>query len=275
MPAPVAWEYDYTTEPWLRWLARAGAAAVGGAYVGALVALLTGVATALVYGSTAVRLLVVVLALVGGPVSLLYLYPVLTDPDQRPAPFSGRERRLPRREWVVSALVGAAVLGGAVLVDPLLAGALFAGGFLAGVVAVGCSTHGEIDPETGVMNGTYGEWHLRRMTGYRTRTVGPLTVVSLAASGPGRFGSVPSRVLVPTADLGDVTDALDAVVRAETHRDRRASNTAVRAVATLFALSCFGGGAAAVAAMGAPLGLYLGAIGFVFGVVFVLVAREG
>jgi len=275
MPSPVSWRYDYTTEPWLRWLVRAGAGAVFGAYTGMLATLAVAAVAVLVGGSPEVRLVVVVLALVGGPFSLLYLLPVLTDPDQRPhLAFSGRERRVPVREWVVSGLVGAVVLGGAVWVDPRLAAALFVGGLLAGVVGVLCSTRGTVDPETATAESGPREWDLSRVSGYTTRRVGPLVVVSFAAAGPGRFGTVPSRIVVPAAVADDVAAALDAIV-AEVHEDDgRDANPTVRAVAIALAVLSAGGGLAA-STLGGPVGWYVAATGVVFAGIFLLVAVEG
>jgi hypothetical protein len=274
MAESVSWEYDYTTEPWLRWLVRAGAASVVGAYFGMLAMGGFSVLVLLIGGDPALKLLVVVLALVGGPFSLLYLWPMLRDADQRPAPFSGRERRTPLREWLVAGVVGLVVLAGAMVIEPVLAGGLFVCGLLAGAVGVLCSTRGTIDPEASTMERSHREWGLSRVTGYDTRRVGPLVVISLDASGPGSFGTVPSRVAVPATVAGDVTAALDAVVETDRETEGRDPNAAVRVVAVLFA-SLFAGGGLIGAVSLDRLGWYVGLIGLLFAGIFLLVAREG
>lgn len=276
MPSAVSWRYDTTTERWLYWLLLAGVAAVYGAFgvvlAGAAVALLL----ALVGGSTGLRLLVVVLVLVGGPFSLLYLLPMLRDPAQRPTLYpDGVERWLHSRERMGAGVVGALVLAGSAWVDPRLAAGLFLGGACAGLLVLLCSTRGRIDPGTATAESGLREWDLSRVTGYTARRVGPLAVVTLEASGPGSFGTVPSRITVPTAVLGDVRAALDAVV-SETDEDEggRDPNPAVRAVAVAFAVLFAGGGVAAALFAGA-VGWYAAAVGLLFAAVFLLVAREG
>lgn len=275
MSPGVSWRYDHTTEPWLRWCLLAGVAAVFGGYALALSGAAVSLVLVLVAGSVELRLLVVLLALVGGPFSLLYLLPMVRDPDQRPrlSP-EGAERPPVTRERVVAAAVGAVVLGTAFRVEPPLAGGLFAAGALTGLVAVLCSGGGQIDP--GAASAEYGgrEWDLSRVTGYSVRRVGPLAVVSLRASGPGTFGTVPSRMVVPVPALPDVTAALDDVVSEPRETGGRDPNPAVRAVAVALALLFAGGGVAAwvfVDAFDWPVAVF----GLLFGSLFLLVAREG
>lgn len=276
MPAAISWRYDHTSEPWLRWLLLLGSAAVYGVFgvvlAGAALALLV----ALAAGSTELRLLVVVLALVGGPFSLLYLLPMIRDPDQRPRFYpDGVEPSLHARERVAAGVAGTVVLAGAAWVDPSIAAGLFLGGACAGLLALCCSTRGQIDPETATAESGPREWDLSRVTGYTVRRLGPIAVVSLDASGPGSFGTVPSRITVPTAVLEDVTAALDAVVTGtDEERDGRDPNPTVRIVAILFAVLFAGGGAAAALFAGA-VGWYAAAIGLLFAAIFLLVAREG
>jgi hypothetical protein len=275
MPAAVSWRYDHTTEPWLRWLLLASTAAVYGAVgvvlAGAAVALLV----ALVSGSTELRLLVVVLALVGGPLSLLYLLPLLRDPDQRPTLYpEGVGPGLAARERVAAGATGTLVLAGAAWVEPPLAAGLFLAGALAGLLALTCSTRGRIDPATATAESGPREWDLSRVTGYTVRRIGPLAVISLEASGPGRFGTTPSRIAVPTGVVDEVAAALDAAASGADPAEGRDPNPAVRAVAVLFALLFAAGGVAATLFAGA-VGWYAAAVGLLFAGVFLLVAREG
>ncbi len=275
MPSTVSWRYDTTTERWLYWLLLAGAAAVYGAFGVVLAGAAVALFLALVAGSTELRLVVVVLALVGGPFSLLYLLPMLRDPAQRPTFYpDGVERRLRARERVTVGVVGALGLVGSAWVDPRLAVGLFLGGACAGLLALTCSTRGRIDPGTATAESGPREWDLSRVTGYTVRRMGPLALVTLGAAGPGSFGTVPSRIVVPTDALDDVTAALDAVVADVGGEAGRDPNPAVRAVAVAFALLFAGGGTAAALFAGA-VGWYAAAVGLLFAAVFLLVAREG
>ena len=275
MPSTVSWRYDYTTEPWLRWCLLAGVAAVLGGYLGALAGAATSLVVLLVAGSVEVRLLVVLLALVGGPFSLLYLLPMLRDPDQRPTLYpEDVEGRVLTRERVVASVVGAVVLGAAFRFEPLLGVGLFLAGALAGLLALLCSTRGRIDPGTATAETGSREWDLSRVTGYTTHRAGPLAVVSLQASGPGAFGTVPSWLLVPVPALEDATGALDAAVAGTGGGTGREPNPAVRAVAVGLAALSAGGGVAA-ALFVELVGWYAAAVGLLFAAVFLLVAREG
>lgn len=275
MPARVSWTYDYTTEPWLRWLARLGAAALVGGYLAYFGSAAAALVVALRAGGPAIWLLVAVLALVGGPFSLLYLLPVIRDPAQRRGlVFSGRERRVPLREWLAAGAVGAVVLGAIAFASPFLAGALFACGALAGLVAVLCSTRGTIDPGTATATRGQREWDLSRVTGYDTRRFGPLVLVAVEAAGPGRFGAVPSRIAVPESVADDVTDALDAIVDADRAVDTREPNTAVRVAALLFA-ALFAAGGVGLGWLAGSAGWLIAAIGLTVAGLFLVVAREG
>ncbi|AQL42004.1 hypothetical protein BV210_04395 [Halorientalis sp. IM1011] len=275
MPSAVSWRYDYGTEPWLRWLVRAGMAAVFGVYAGILALGVLGVVLVFFVGSMEVRLFVLLLALIGGPFSLLYLLPMITDESQRKLPFTGREPRIPGRERVATGIVGGLTLAVAMVIDERLALALFAAGFLAGVVGVVCSTRGEIDPETATYADHYRERDLSRATDFSTRWIGPFVVVSLSASGPGSFGAVPSWILVPATVADDATAALDEIVAKTEDETDRDPNPAVRAVAVAFAVLLFGTGAAAVTQLGGPVGWWAATIMGFFGVIFLAVAREG
>ncbi|RXK48500.1 hypothetical protein [Halorientalis pallida] len=274
MSSAVSWRYDYGTEPWLRWLVRAGMAAVFGVYAGIVALGALGLVLVFVVGSTELRLLVVVLALVGGPFSLLYLLPMLTDESQRKLPFSGREPTIPGRERVAAGIAGGPTLATALVIDRRLAGGLFVAGFLAGAVGVACSTHGEIDPDSGTASNDYREWDLSRVTGYSTRRIGPLVIVRLSASGPGSFGAVPSWLLVPAAVADDATAALDAIVETSGDESERDPNPAVRAVAGAFAVLLVVG-AVALTRLGSPVGWWAAAVTGLFALVFLAVAREG
>ena len=83
-PSTIQWRYDAADSWLLRVLAHGFVAGLGGTVLLAAV----GVVLALpaLVGSLGVGplALVVLLALIGGPASLLYLWPMIRDPDQRP-----------------------------------------------------------------------------------------------------------------------------------------------------------------------------------------------
>lgn len=279
MAAGATWHYDATTQRWLRVLYLLAAALLHGVGVVVAVGGLALLGLTLLTGRTGTRALVVLLALVGGPVSLLYLLPMLRDPDQRPSFYPGGMTTgldLSLRQRAALGLSGAAVLAGCWWLDPRLAAGVVGGGVLAGLTYAVATTRGTIDPERATLDTGAREFELDRVTGYRSRRLGPLSLVTLAVPNrPGRLGRSTTRVLVPTARLADVEAALDAVVAEADPEAGRDPNPQVRLAAGALALLFLGIGAAAVIAVGAGIGWYVAALCWLFGGILLLVAREG
>jgi hypothetical protein len=112
MPS-LEWRFDLTTSRLLWLLAHVPVAALGGAFALALVGILIIGLAGLLTGGVGLQVLLVagLLLLVGGPASLLYLWPMLTEPDQRPRfeGFASDEMPFTRRSTVAAIAVGAVV----------------------------------------------------------------------------------------------------------------------------------------------------------------------
>lgn len=119
MPS-LEWRFDLTTSRPLWVLAHAPVAALGGLFAWALGSILVIGIAELITGGANLRVVLFggLLFLVGGPMSLLYLWPMLTDADQRPRieAFTSDEMPFTRRSTVAAIAVG-------VLVFPVLAAA--------------------------------------------------------------------------------------------------------------------------------------------------------
>lgn len=119
MPS-LEWRYDLTTSRPLWVLAHAPVAALGGLFAWALGSILVFGIAALITGGANLRMVLFggLLFLVGGPMSLLYLWPMLTDADQRPRIEAVTSDGMPftRRSIVAAIAVG-------VLVFPVLTAA--------------------------------------------------------------------------------------------------------------------------------------------------------
>jgi hypothetical protein len=279
MVGSVTWRYDATTQRWLRVVYLLAAALLHGVGVVVVVGGLTLLGVALWTGSTGIRVLVVLLALVGGPVSLLYLLPILRDPDQRPSFYPEGMTvglALSVRQRVALGLVGGTALAGSLLLDPRLTAAVAGAGVLAALTYGVTASRGTIDPERAVLDTGAREFELDRVTGYRSRRLGSLALVTLSVPNrPGRLGRATTRVLVPSGRLAEVEAALDAVVAAADPEAGREPNPQVRIVAGGLALLFLGIGAAAVVTIGTGVGWYVAALCGLFGVLLLLVAREG
>jgi hypothetical protein len=269
--AAVAWRYDSTTEPWLRALTAAAAALLFGPYSAVVLSI---VFVVLVSGNTEVTALVALLALVGGPISVLYLWP-LRDPDQRPALFDDWSLWwFDARQALAFAAVGAAVTIAATFVDPGALYALFLAGVAATLLASVCSVSGRVDPESGTIDTRYQEIAIADIASVRTHRVGPLVVVRPRS--PGRVGTVPWYFLVPASDAPAVLDAVEAGIDStpDPTLDRERNRT-VRLVAGLLAVGAAGGGVLSLVAMDGVIGAYVGVIGLCGGGLFAFVAYEG
>jgi hypothetical protein len=278
MSGAVEWRHDATTEPWLRVALLTGGALLYGAFTLLLAAALAALVWVLWRGSWTLRLVVVVLALVGGPFSLLYLVPAFTDPEGRPSfGVEGVERPLTRRGRVTLGVAGAAVLGGALWLSPALAAGLAGLAALAGVTYLAFATRGRLDPATATLETPTREFDLGRVTGYRARRVGPVAFVTLRTPNrPGQFVT-PSLVRVPVTRLDGVADALEAVA-AGAEREARAGrdpNPAVRGVSVGLAVLFLAVGAGALVVVDAGVGWYVALLSWLFAGIFLLVAREG
>jgi hypothetical protein len=274
MVEPVTWRQDATTERWLRGLFLAGAGAAYGALALFLGAVGLGMGVGLLRGSWELRLVFVVLLVVGGPFSLLYLVPALASEGRLSFGPADAEPVLSRRALVAVGGVGAALLLGVGWLAPAVAAGLFGVGLLAGIGYLACATRGRLDPATAtlVVHRPEREVDLGRVTGYRVRRLGPVALVTLDT--PGAFAT-PAALRVPSDRLAAVTDALDAVVAGNVPDEGRDPNPAVRAVALGLALLFVAVGMGALLLVEVGIAWYVALLSWLFAGIFGLVAREG
>jgi hypothetical protein len=257
---------------------------VVGAYVGSLMAFGIALAPALV-ARPPLLALVVLLALVGGPVSLLYLWPMIHDPAQRPDLESvGWLSTLRRGPSLVAALLGALLVPLAFLtvgwVAPygLVVALLFLPLLLLGFVDV----EGSIDPVAGTLTVNRRTVETHRIAGLSTRRIGSLAVIRLRYEpGTSRFGK-PLAVVARTDDVGAIREALSDGIDAEppesgsgTSRRDPLASAVLASVGVLF-VGVGVVGALAVAPSNRPLLLGVtGSIGVPFLLAAYYVARGG
>jgi len=227
---------------------------------------------------------VALLALVGGPMSLLYLWPLLTDPEQRQGiAVSSWPASLSRAGVVVAAVLGAAahvITAWATGMGPAL---LLAVGGLVGSLGMSLFlSAGRIDPDARTLTIRPNHWAERSATrtvdldgwtNLRQFRVSPVVVLwpsyARGSRGPRpRLLSVPPRVAEAAAPVFE--DAID-VPAPERERD---TNPTVAAVLVVFGLGTFGVGAALWTLDAVPTGLraWFAALAGIFGFLFLAAA---
>ncbi|MFC7007940.1 hypothetical protein [Halalkalicoccus salilacus] len=207
----VEWRYDTQSSWVLRLVAHAFVAGMGGSILLAVGLALVSLPEILPHLGTGPLFLVVLLLLVGGPFSLLYLWPMLTDADQRPSVtvFTWDEEKIPwtKRSFIVAVLGGALLLLGLATTGVPFDGifALVVGAIFSPVVVSLFTTEGSIEDDRLVCNGT--SVPLRQVTGARSQVVGNAVVYWISYTRGAGF-LVPRLVTVPAQQLDAVRSAL-------------------------------------------------------------------
>lgn len=210
MPS-IEWSIDASTSWPLRVVAHLSPAALGGALLLAVGAVLVFVVTnprVLLSGPGLVLLLLLV---VGGPFSLAYLWPMLTDPTQRPstAEFAGAEGF----PFSVRSVSTAAASGAVVILGLVTAGVPFEVVYwlvvacvFSPIVVAAATTRGELDGDRLAINRTAVP--LARVANVRSTHLGGHTVVWLSyVERTGLF--VPRLFVVPGSKSEAVLAALE------------------------------------------------------------------
>jgi len=216
----IEWAYTAATSRFVRAATYAGFGLLGGLAVIAVVggvALVVGLAVA---GNLAALALVGLLLLVGGPYSLLYLAPMLTDPAQRPPlPADSPLVMLSARRLALASVAAGVVLVASGLVAPWLPIAVFVVGVLVLLpVVAALTTEGAADPDAGTLTVNGREVALADLQGVRRARLGAV-VLAWLSYGRGTATGVPRFVAVPRPVWAELAPALRAGVRTETESD--------------------------------------------------------
>lgn len=270
----IEWRYDTQSSRVLRLVAHGFIAGMGGSILLILGLILVSLPEILPYLGIEPVLLFVLLFLVGGPLSLLYLWPMLTDTDQRPSvtAFTWDEESIPwtKRSFVVAVLVGALLLLGLATADvPFdIIFALVVVAIFSPVVVSLFTTVGSIEGDRLVCNGT--SVPLRQVAGIRSLAVGTAVVYWISyAQGTGFF--VPRLVTVPVQQSAAVRSALERSVALDPERPEpdRVVQLIVGVIGLLF-LSV--AGVAGWTVDDPAAGLYIGGV---FGLIGILLCIAG
>lgn len=197
--------------------------------------------------------LVVLLVLVGGPVSLLYLWPMIREPDQRPD--------ADQFGWIATldpAGVGLAILAGALA--GLVTAATVGSTALYLLFVVGLfDAEGRIDADAGTLTVQERTVDTETLASVRPHRFGSVTVCRLSyVDGAGGVGR-PYLFAVPAGVADDVLSALEDGVAAEADVTPRTPDPLARVVLGGVTVLFLGDAGAVVA-------LITGSLGFVFAV---------
>ncbi|KYH26552.1 hypothetical protein HAPAU_16510 [Halalkalicoccus paucihalophilus] len=249
---PVEWRTDAASSRGLRALVYV----VVGLFGGGMLLVFCGVAffgVSLALGGEYTYLAyVALLALIGGPLSLLYLLPMLTDRDQRPplaaliADEAIAERyaaAFTRRRLLGAVIGGALVILVALSLNPralfvLVVGALFLLPLASGVVS-----WGQVNPEERTLTHRYRTISLPRVDRLRRVDVGGVSLCWLSYR-PGAGDVTSPRLLAASPEAADATERVLATVDTETGEEYE-PDRAVQLALGFLAL-CFLGLAGAV-----------------------------
>lgn len=268
--APVTWSIGPGSSLPLRLLWYAGVSVWGG-----FVLLSVGFAAVVAIGGLAggdpgPALLVGLLFLVGGPLSLLYLWPVLTAAEQRPAFLTPPAWM--RARWLA---LGSVAVAGLVLTVPVAAIAFFPFGIASGIVIALLRSEGELDPDAGELTTNGRTVDLGDLAGVSRLDPGPLTLCWLRYP-PGTGSSMAPRLVVLPGTVSDrVVAAIEASPRPPTTAAARTrSSRAVQAVLLVLGLGSLavGGSLSLVESLPLAVALWGGALFGLFGVLFLWLA---
>ncbi|WP_115865597.1 hypothetical protein [Halorussus litoreus] len=272
----VEWRHDARDSRALRVLAHGFVAALGGPLVLLGGVLLLALPDSLSGADPRILALIALLALVGGPFSLLYLWPMLVEAEQRPSPGPFGADRLPWtvRSTAAATLAGAALFGGLTLAG-IPGDALFglAVALLFSPVLVNLfSTVGRIEGDRLVCNGQ--EVALAHVSDVRSVRVDEVVVCWLSyARGTGLL--VPRFLTVSPEAADAVLAALERGVENASPESRK-PDRAVRVVVCGAGLLFVGVGVVAVQAVDDPvIGAYFGGVLGLVGAVLCVVGWRG
>lgn len=183
------------------------------------------------------------LALVGGPLSLLYLWPMLVERDQRP-PLSaafGTEKMAERYAAVftrdrlfAAVLLGTTTLITSIVLDPRLVFALVVGSILLIPVASGVISWGRIDPEEATMTYMDRPVPLSRVDEVKRLDIGEVAFCWLSYHRGGDDLTSPRWVVLSR----EAADSVERAVAEAEPDEEDAPNRALQTALAFFAL-CF------------------------------------
>lgn len=270
MPTAIYWDLSPTDLPRLG-LLRYLLFVFYGAYFGpALVGGLLGLPALL--ANPGLLALVVLLGLVGGPMSLLYLWPMIREPAQRPGPdqlgwIATLEPSGVGLGILVGALAGlvtAATVGSTALYLLVVVGLVVSLPVLGLFDAEGC-----VDADAGTLTVQERTVGVERLVAVRPYCFGSVTVCRLSyVEGAGGLGR-PYLFAVPADVADEVLSVLDSGVAAEADLTPRQSDPLARAVLGGVALLFFAVAAGALLSLqdaGVVVASIVGSLGVLFAI---------
>lgn len=274
--AAIEWRYDMETSRSLRLIAHGCVAGILGSVAFATGSLLWLLPTILFDIGTGRLLFAGLMVVIGGPLSLFYLWPVIRNEDQRPSTeaFTGDiEFPLTPRSTVIATMSGAIGLWGSILLgipyDIIFISVMIL--VCSPVLVVLFSTHGRIEDNQFRCNGT--EISIAQITGVYRISLGAVVLCWVSyARGTGIL--VPRLVTIPQDVADDVITEFERATEVSAERPTR--NPAVQLVLSSAGVLFLGATLAAFWVIDDWfLRLYVGGVAGLIGVLFCVTAWRG
>lgn len=276
MPSQISWSIRPETSRTVQVCFYGAFGLLGGWGFLAVTSIALVVATQAVHGEFWLLALAVLFILIGGPLSVLYLWPLLTDPRQRPT----RAQLVPagvtpRRLGGVS-LLSAIVLVGAAWLDPL-GPFLVVGSGVVVLLPVGAmlQSEGEIDPTERTLTTGDHTVALDTLTGVRRVSAGGLTVHWLSYAAGTASVPTPRLLVLPTPTARTARETLErGIDHAVPETTQSASNQLVQATLGGIGIGFLGGAILLLVIDPFPTGtaLWMSSLVGMFGLIFLWAA---
>ncbi len=199
MPSTISWSIRVQNSRLLRFCVYTAISVLGGMFLLAVCGSIFFLIVEIWQGNFSPVVLALLLALIGGPVSLLYLLPVLRDADQRPSPTQFIPFGVSLRMLPILSLCGALLLFGSIQVSPLGPLVVFGVGiFVLLPVASAVQSDGKIDTEENTLTYYNRTVDLDTLTRVRRLRVGALSILWLSYVSGTATTLTPRLVVLPT-----------------------------------------------------------------------------
>jgi hypothetical protein len=271
----ISWSIRVQNSRLLRFCVYTAISVLGGMFLLAVCGSIFFIIVEIRHGDFSIVVLALLLALIGGPFSLLYLLPVLRDADQRPSPTQFIPFGLSLRMLPVLALCGALLLFASTQVAPIGPLIVFGIGiFVLLPIASAVQSDGKIDTEENTLTYYNRTVDLVTLSRVRRLRVGDLSFLWLSYVSGTATTLTPRLVVLPTDIERRTRETFEAGVSQPVEDEHHGSPRAVSIALGLFGFLflSFGGIVFLIDQIPYGVSVYFGVFLGLFGVIFLWAA---